>query len=505
MSSTDWLDDLTQAEVVAGTPGPVSAVSCDSRRVIAGGLFVAVPGFTVDGHDYLEKALSAGAAALLVQADHRSKWEQLLSKVEATVVAVPDTRRALSAASAAFYGHPARRLGVVGVTGTDGKTTTIHLIAAVLEAAGHKTGYLSSAEIKVGDEPQINDTHMTTLEAPDIQRALAQMVEARCEFAVIEASSHGLTLHRVDGCEFDAAVFTTLGRDHLDFHGTLDEYRTAKSRLFRLLDEGTDKGIGKRAVLNADESVTAFLRRQTGAPTTTYGIEYEADVHAREILLHALELEFSVVSRWGDFGVKTRLAGPYNVYNCLAAAAVGLSQGVPPPIVAEALERFPGVPGHMEAIESGQPFSVVVDIASTPEALRNVLEVLRHATERSLWVVFGCAGERDPGRRAGMGRAAGVLADRAVLTNEDPRREDPDAIIAAIAQGMVVAEREEGRDFVRIPDRREAIRYAFRHAEAGDTVLLAGKGAEQTMVFGNHHVPWDERSVARELLSELVK
>ena len=504
MASIDWLDGLTQAEVVMGTPGPISAVCYDSRRVVPGGLFVAVPGFVVDGHDHLEEALSRGATALLVQADHRSKWEPLLSRGEGTLVAVPDTRRALAAASAAFYGHPARRLGVVGVTGTDGKTTTIHLIAAVLEAAGRKTGYLSSAEIKMGDEAQINDTHMTTLEAPDIQSALARMVEAGCEFAVIEASSHGLALHRVDVCDFDVAVFTTLGRDHLDFHGTLEEYRTAKSRLFRLLDEGTEKGVEKRAVLNADESVSAFLRQHTGAAITTYGIEYEADVHAREIRLHALELEFSVASAWGDFGVKARLAGPYNVYNCLAAAAVGLSQGVPPATIAGALERFPGVPGHLEAIEVGQPFTVVVDIASTPEALRNVLEVLRHATEGRLWVVFGCAGERDTGRRAGMGRAAGVLADRAVLTNEDPRSEDPDAIIAAIAQGMALAAREEGRDFVRIPDRREAIRYAFEQAQAGDTVLLAGKGAEQTMVFGERHVPWDERSVARDLLSAII-
>lgn len=505
MSSTDWLDSLTRADVVGGRPGPVSGVCYDSRRVAPGSLFVAVPGYTADGHDYLEDALSRGAAALLVQADCRSKWERLLSGNDTTLVAVPDTRRALAAASAAFYGHPARRLGVIGVTGTDGKTTTIHLIAAVLEAAGHKTGYLSSAEIKAGDEPQINDTHMTTLEAPDIQAALAQMVEAGCQFAVIEASSHGLALHRVDTCDFDVAVFTTLGRDHLDFHRTLDEYRSAKSRLFRMLDESPDKGIQKRAVLNADESVSAFLRQQTGAPATTYGIEYEADIHARDILLHDLSLEFSVASAWGDFAVKARLAGPYNVYNCLAAAAVGLSQGAPPAAIASGLERFPGVPGHLEAIEMGQPFAVVVDIASTPEALTNVLEVLRHATEGNLWAVFGCAGERDPGRRAGMGRAAGVLADRTVLTNEDPRSEDADAIITAIAQGLVVTGREEGRDFVRVPDRREAIRYAFEHAAPGDTVLLAGKGAEQTMVFGDVHVPWDERSVARELLSELLE
>jgi UDP-N-acetylmuramoyl-L-alanyl-D-glutamate--2,6-diaminopimelate ligase len=504
MAPTDWLDGLKQAEVVAGMPGAVAAVYHDSRRVTPGALFVAVPGFTTDGHDHLEEALSRGASALLVQADRRDKWEPLLSRTRAAVVAVPDTRRALSAASAAFYGYPARRLGVVGVTGTDGKTTTIYLIAAVLEAAGHKTGYLSSAEIDTGDGPRINDTHMTTLEAPDIQAALARMVAAGCEFAVIETSSHGLALDRVDDCDFDIAVFTTLRSDHLDFHGTLEEYRQAKGRLFRLLDEGVRKQICKRAILNADEPASAFLRQQTTAPITTYGIESDADIRTPSIRLHPLEIEFTTVGVWGEFSVKVRLAGPHNAYNCLAAAAVGLSLGATPAVVADALGRFPGVPGHLEAIDDGQPFKAIVDIASTPEALRNVLEVLRPATEGHLWVVFGCAGERDPGRRAGIGRAAATLADRAVLTNEDPRSEDPDAIIDAIAQGMAQAGREEGRDFVRIPDRREAIAYAFAHARPGDTVLLAGKGAEQTMVFGDRHVPWDERAVARELLTELV-
>jgi UDP-N-acetylmuramoyl-L-alanyl-D-glutamate--2,6-diaminopimelate ligase len=298
-------------------------------------------------------------------------------------------------------------------------------------------------------EPVLNASHMTTLEAPEVQEHLAAMVDGGMRYAVIEASSHGLALHRVDECAFDVAVFTTLSRDHLDFHGTLDEYRDAKGRLFRMLDESPPKDVPRTAVLNADDPASEYFRSLTAAPAVTYGVD-------------------------------------------------GLDE------VVDGLATFPGVRGHLERVEAGQPFRVVVDIASTPEALRRVLQVLRPTTEGRLWAVFGCAGERDPARRDGMGRVAGELADFTVLTNEDPRREDPDAIIDAIAAGMRQAGRREERDFIRKLDRREAMRYAFERAEAGDTVLLAGKGTEQSIVIGRKHHSWDEARVARELLQELV-
>jgi UDP-N-acetylmuramoyl-L-alanyl-D-glutamate--2,6-diaminopimelate ligase len=350
---------------------------------------------------------------------------------------------------------------------------------------------------------------MTTLEAPEVQAFLAGALEAGDQWAVVEASSHGLALHRVDACEFDVAVFTTLGSDHLDFHGSLDEYRAAKGRLFVMLDQAADKGVPKTAVLNADDPASDYFRRLTAASVVTYGLG-DANVAARAVRTEGLSTSFELVGAFGAVPVKTRLAGRYNVYNCLAAAAVALSQGLSAEEVKRGLEGVSGVPGRMEVIDAGQPFSVVVDIASTPQALANVLEVLRvaclpagQAGPGRLWAVFGCAGERDPGRRDGMGRAAGRLADFVVLTNEDPRSEDPDAIIEAIAAGLREAGRREGDDFVRIPDRRQAIAYAFERAGEGDVVLLAGKGSEQTMVFGDQHLPWDERSVARELLQEL--
>jgi len=498
-----WLTGIGEAEVVGDLPASLTAVCYDSRRVEPGCLFVAVPGATPrsrDGHEFIAEALAQGAAALVVQADHRPAWKRLAESGRVPLVVVPDSRRALAPLAAAFHGWPARRLRVVGVTGTDGKTTTAHLIAAVLESAGRRCALLSSAELRSGGRARVNATHMTTLEAPEVQAFLAEALRTGDRWAVLEASSHGLALHRVDACAFDVAVFTTLGCDHLDFHGSLEEYRAAKGCLFRLLGEAADKGVPKTAVLNADDPASDYFRGLTAASVVTYGLEAPADVTAHDVHAEGLAMSFELAGPFGAVPVKTRLAGRYNVYNCLAAAAVGLSQGLSAEEVKRGLESVSGVPGRMEIIDAGQPFSVVVDIASTPQALANVLGVLRPACRGRLWAVFGCAGERDPGRRDGMGRVAGELADFVVLTNEDPRSEDPDAIIEAIAAGLRESGRREGDDFVRIPDRRQAIAYAFERAGGDDVVLLAGKGSEQTMVFGDQHVPWDERTVARQRL-----
>ncbi len=505
-SAVSWLTRLSEARVVAGLPGAITAVCSDSREVVPGALFVAVPGFETDGHNYLREARERGATALLVQADRQELWKTHAEEADVTVVSVPDTRRALAQAAAAFHGEPARKLGVIGVTGTDGKTTTVHLIAHVLGAAGRPAGFMSSAAFSTSGQGDLvlNASHMTTLEAPVVQEHLAAMVDAGMRYAVIEASSHGLALHRVDECAFDVAVFTTLSSDHLDFHGTQGEYREAKGRLFKMLDESPPKDIARAAVLNADDPAAEYFGSLTAAPAVTYGVEASADVRADAIEARGLGCRFQLITDTGSAQASVELAGRYNVYNCLAAAAVALSQGVALPEIVRGLGTFPGVRGHLERVEMGQPFRVVVDIASTPEALRRVLKVLRPITEGRLWAVFGCAGERDPARRDGVGRAAGELADFTVLTNEDPRREDPDAIVDAIAAGLREAGREEECDFTRRLDRREALRYAFERAQAGDTVLLAGKGAEQSIVIGREHHPWDEASVARELLRELT-
>ncbi len=509
-SAATWLTAVPNARVVAGDVEQPTAVCLDSREVIPGALFVAVPGYDTDGHRFLRDAVTRGATSLLVQDDHRSDWEPVAREGEVAVVATGDTRWALPRVAAAFYGDPALKLGMIGVTGTDGKTTTVHLIAHVLDSAGRPAGYLSSAAFrsKQGDG-RPNRSHMTTLEAPFVQEQLASMVANGMRYGVIEASSHGLALHRVDSCAFDVAVFTTLSRDHLDFHKTMDEYRDAKARLFRMLDEapanagGPKTGVAKAAVVNADDVESEYFLSQTEAPHVTYGIDNAADVRAERIEPVGLGTRFRLVAGEGGADVSIALAGVYNVYNCLSAAAVGLSQGVPLAAIVRGLETFAGVPGHVEPVDEGQPFRVVIDIASTEAALRRVLDVLRPATEGQLIAVFGCAGERDAARREGMGRVAGKLADFVVLTNEDPRREDPDAIIEEIAVAVRAAGRDEGRDFVRAPDRKEAIALAFERARPGDTILLAGKGVEPSIVIGKEDIPWDEVQVARDELRKL--
>ncbi len=494
-----WLQSLSGARIIAGTPAGASDITHDSRRVRAGSIFVAIPGATADGNSFISAAMAAGARSIIVQTDRRASWAPLLPG-DAAFVAVPDVRVALAEAAAAICGQPARALGVVGVTGTDGKTTTTHLIAHVLSTTGRRAGYLSSVEFSDGLSIELNASHMTTLEAPDVQRELRRIVDAGAAYAVVEASSIGLELHRVDQCDFDVAVFTNLTPDHLDFHGDMESYRASKAKLFSMLADSPDKGLPKTAVLNADDPASAVMRAAARTVAAmTYGL-HDADVSAQGIAPDAEGTRFTARMRGQDVGARTRLLGDYNVANCLAAVAVAVSQGARFDAAVAALDSFPGVPGRMEAIDEGQPYRVIVDIASTEPAMRNVLRALRPSTTGKLIVVFGAAGERDVGRRSGIARAVADSADFAVIANEDPRSEDADAIIDEIARALIAGGFTERRDFIREPDRRTALRRAFKRATAGDTVLLAGKGTEQSIVIGTTHHPWDERRVARELL-----
>jgi UDP-N-acetylmuramoyl-L-alanyl-D-glutamate--2,6-diaminopimelate ligase len=502
MNLHDLAGELDEKEILGADVG-ISALCYDSRRASAGALFVAVPGFRVDGHDYIGEAVSGGAVAVVVQADRRAKWQAAIEGRRLPAIVVPDSRLALAGLAAAFCGHPGRRLRVIGVTGTDGKTTTVHLISALLGAAGYRTGLLSTVHRKVGDRLSFNDYRFTTPEAPQVQALLADMANARIDYAVLESSSHGLALHRLDGCEYDVAVMTNVTADHLDFHGSREEYLAAKGRLFAMLDQAADKGVEKVAVLNADEPAAAYFAGLTRARVMTYGVEKVADLQATDVSPIEWGSRFRLRTQGNELEVVVGLPGLFNVYNSLAAAVVALSQGMSLAAVKDALESFPGVPGRLERIDEGQPFTVVVDFAHAPEALRRVLAFLRQRCQGQLIVVFGCIGERERPRRAGMGLTAAELADFAVLTNDNPFQEDPQAILAEIAQGLEKAGRHEGHHFVRIPDRREAIAHALAMAVEGDVVLLTGKGHEQSITIGDTVIPWDERRVARELLREM--
>lgn len=483
---------------VSGQPLAVDDLVHDSREVRPGVAFIALPGRLHDGHDYLAGALDSGAAALVVQGDRESAWRSFEGRIP--LVIVDDCRIAMGPLASTVHGDPSSHLRLVGVTGTDGKTTVAHLTAHVLDCCGISAGYLSSVGFDSDGSFEGNASHMTTLEATTIQRYLHRAVAAPKQAMVVEASSEGLAQHRLDGCQFDVAVFTNLTRDHLDFHGTMERYLEAKGLLFRMLSDSSAKTFPRAAVINGDDDAAAYLRRICTAPVTSYGEQEGNHYRIANIQTTDAGVAFDLKAPGGLVTVRSHLLGRFNAFNAAAAIAVAVSQGAPLKRAAAAIESFAGVPGRLERIDCGQAFEVYVDIASTPAALTSVLQALRPVTRGRLWVVFGAAGGRDPARRHSMGAVAARLADQAVLTNEDPRDEDPEAIIEAIAQGLGETGKQEGRDFRRQPDRREAIRLAFSEARPGDTVLLAGKATETTIIVGKQHLPWDERAVARQLL-----
>lgn len=497
------LADLPEAKAFGDADVDIAGIRHDSRQTGPGDLFVAVPGFKADGHDFLADAVARGAAALVVQADRRDKWEPVVSGSATAVVVLPDSRTALAGLAAAFYEYPARKLRVIGVTGTDGKTSLVHLIAHLLETAGEKAGLISTIQCEVNGEPLPEEYRHTTPEAPEVQRMLAQMVEAGCRYAVIESTSHGLALHRLDGCEYDIAVVTDVGADHLDFHGSQEAYLEAKGRLFAMLDGSADKGLAKAAVLNADDPSCDYLRRKTGARVLTYGIEEAADVTASGVEEAGWGSRFRLVTPARSIEVRIASPGVFNVYNGIAAAAVGLAAGVGLPVITRALSTWTGAPGRMERVEEGQPFDVVVDFAHAPDALRRVLQFLRSHSRGRIIAVFGCIGERDKQRRFPMGQIAGESADYAVITDDNPYTEDRDAIIGEIAAGLLASGRLEGHHFVRISNRRQAIAHALSMAVDEDVVLLAGKGHERTITVGDTVYECDDREVARRVLREM--
>jgi len=498
------------AEASAGST--VSSIAYDSRRVRDDSVFVAIAGGHADGHDFVAAAGGDGACAAIVE--HQLRDAQL------TQLVVRDTRLALAIASAWWFGDPSLELGVVGVTGTDGKTTTSFLAAAVLEAAGICTGLITTAAVKVGGELEANPEHVTTPQAPELQAMLREMVEAGNEAAIIETTSHGLALHRVAEIAYDVAVFTNLTHEHLELHGTFEAYRDAKLSLFSRLGLGprggdareVDKRLRRRwprvAIVNLDDaSAPMFVAaaEQAGGRVITYGLGPGSVISAGGIREDVRGLSFEArTPRWRD-RIRLELAGRFNVANALAAIALGEALDLDPGAIRSGLEGVEGVPGRMERIDRGQPFAVVVDYAHSPAALEKVLDDLAPLASAGggLIAVFGSAGERDVRKRPLMGRIAGERCRLVVVTDEDPRGEDRDRIIDEIAAGAEAAGRTRGHDLLCIRDRSEAIAEAFSRARPGDVVLLAGKGHEQSIITADGPVPWNERAEAIRALERL--
>jgi UDP-N-acetylmuramoyl-L-alanyl-D-glutamate--2,6-diaminopimelate ligase len=467
----------------------VTGVAYDSRRVRPGDLFCAVRGFRTDGHRYVADARARGAVAALVE-----DWEAVPADLPA--IRVPNSRVAMASVAAAFWDHPSRHLWTIGVTGTNGKTTTTHLIRTILEAGGMPTGLTGTVHTLVGAEEW--PVERTTPEAPDLQATLARMVERGMRAVVMEVSSHALALARVDGVLYDVGVFTNLTQDHLDFHADFEAYFAAKARLFERLPGSAQKG-PVAAVLNADDLWAGRLVGLTRAPVLTYGLGGTADARAEDIRLEDTGTAFRAILPDGAaVPVRIPLAGRFNVANALAALTVGHLAGIDPERMAAALAGMSGVPGRFERIDCGQPFAVVVDYAHSPDGIQNVLRAAREVTRGRVVVVFGAGGDRDRTKRPLMGRAAGAVADLVVLTSDNPRSEDPLAILADIEAGV----RETTAEYLVEPDRREAIRRAFAGAAPGDIVLILGKGHETYQIFRDRTIHFDDREVSREILGE---
>ena len=505
------LGELVSVLSVNGpVPGPwsqreVTAVVQDSRRAAPGSLFVAVRGYHSDGHRFIPQAVGQGAAAVVAEAS-----ASVGAFPDTLVIRVPDSRKALARLAAKFYDYPSRRIKLVGITGTKGKTTTSYLARSIIEAAGHRAGLIGTIDYRIGD--RVYPAPNTTPESLDLQALLAEMAEQGARYCVMEVSSHALALGRTDECVFEAAAFTNLAHEHLDFHTTMDDYLAAKTLLFSGLSPD------KAAVVNADDASAAGIIKSTAARVITYGITHHADVRPAGAIGHSISgLSFALSTPAGEIGIESSLVGRHNIYNILAAVGLGIAMGFSGEAVAAGIKQMKAVPGRMEKVDAGQSFGVLVDYAHTEGSLRSLLEAVREMTARRVITVFGCGGDRDRAKRPKMGAAAIAQSDLVIVTSDNPRTEDPLAIIGEIESGMTAGIRMENLEpqsrgrgapsvstrtpYAVIPDRAEAIATAVRLAGPGDVVVLAGKGHEDYQIIGEKKFPFDDRDEARKAIA----
>ncbi|GIO39156.1 UDP-N-acetylmuramoyl-L-alanyl-D-glutamate--2,6-diaminopimelate ligase [Paenibacillus antibioticophila] len=487
---------MAASEIRGNENTELSGVAIDSRKVIQGDLFICLPGHTVDGHDYAGKAKEAGAAALVVQ-----RW---LEDCPLPQLKVKDSRLAMAVLGNVFFSHPSTGMKVIGVTGTNGKTTTTYLIERILQDQGQNTGLIGTIQRRYGG--QTFAMSGTTPESLDLQQYLREMKDAETAYCVMEVSSHALDQGRVKGTKFRTAVFTNLTQDHLDYHKSMEEYRGAKGLLFARLGNtlGVDAEERSYAVLNADDPASAYFAKLTAVETITYGVEQASDIRASQIKITAKGTSFHVDTFRGSCDIQLRMVGKFNVYNALAAISATLLEDIPLAEIKRSLEAVEGVEGRVEAVDAGQPFAVIVDYAHTPDGLENVLNTVNEFAEGKVITVFGCGGDRDRTKRPVMGKIAARLSGYVLVTSDNPRTEDPLLILQDIEQGLkedqVPSERYE-----LIADRREAIRKAVEMAGPSDVVLIAGKGHETYQIIGKEVHDFDDRLVAKEAIRGMDK
>jgi UDP-N-acetylmuramoyl-L-alanyl-D-glutamate--2,6-diaminopimelate ligase len=496
------LSELTSAlpsgSLPPGIDREITGVSYDSRRIKPGNIFVACPGEKADGQAFIPQAISAGAAVVMGEREQPG--------LTVPYIRVAEARLALGLISAAWFGFPSRRMVMIGVTGTDGKTTTVNLIYNILKNAGIRAGMISTVGAVIDGLEMDTGFHVTTPDSTTLQGYLAQMADAGLTHCVLEVTSHGLAQQRVAGCDFDVAALTNITREHLDYHGTFEAYRAVKAGLFTRLGSAPAKPFfaARMAVLNADDPSFEYLRAQVMVPVVTYGRRQPADFSGKDVRADGDGIRLMVHTPAGEIPVECGHTGVYNSDNILAAMAVAVAAlGVSPGTAAEAIASMPGVPGRWEKIDLGQEFAAIVDFAHTPNALRAVLEAVRTQTRDHgrVIAVFGSAGLRDREKRPRLAAAGIDLADLTVLTAEDPRSESLTSILEEMAAGARAHGGVEGKTFFRIPDRGAALRFAVQSARKGDVVIACGKGHEQSMCFGEVEYPWDDRRALRAALA----
>jgi UDP-N-acetylmuramoyl-L-alanyl-D-glutamate--2,6-diaminopimelate ligase len=482
----------------------VTALTDDSRQVKPGTLFIAIKGERVDGHAYLDQAVAAGATAVVMQglsSKGQAASRGIVPHQPVPTIALRNSRSALGLLAARLHGDPASRLRMIGVTGTNGKTTVTYLCKAVLEAANRRVGIIGTVAYQIGSE-RLNASH-TTPGAVALQALLARMVEVGLDSAVMEVSSHALAMDRTAGCEFDAAIFTNLTQDHLDFHANMEEYFQAKLRLFTDMVAGGKKPGLKRAIVNVDDPRGKHVAAASRVPVWTYSIREPSDIRADDVRLSLSGSAFTAVTPWGRFPIESRLVGEHNIYNVLAAIGVGLHEGLPPSKIQDGIGGVLNIPGRFERVEAGQEFTVVVDYAHTDDALIRLLTAAQTLKTGRVITVFGCGGDRDRGKRPKMGRAAIERSDVVILTSDNPRTEDPMAILREVEAGIREALDPSRARYEVIADRRQAIEAAMREAKPADMVLIAGKGHEDYQIIGRNKIHFDDREVARHAIETL--
>ncbi|KXG43776.1 UDP-N-acetylmuramoyl-L-alanyl-D-glutamate--2,6-diaminopimelate ligase [Tepidibacillus decaturensis] len=490
MKLSQIIAPILTAKMIGNPNVEINGVEVDSRKVKAGDLFICLLGFTVDGHDFAQKAVEQGAVAILCERPLDLQVPQVIVK---------DARFAMAMIADLFYQHPSQKLKVIGVTGTNGKTTTTHLIEKILADQGHLSGLIGTIKMKIGNE--IVEAKNTTPDALLLQQSFAKMVKVGSDYAIMEVSSHALDMGRVRGVNYHIGVFTNLTQDHLDYHLTMEKYRDAKGLLFSQLGNTFHSLLeeNKYAVLNADDQASEYFQQITAAQVITYGIDHDADVKALDIHIDAQGTSFAVETFRGNIDIQLKMIGKFSVYNALAAMTVGLIEGISLDQIKQSLEQISGVDGRFEPVNEGQDYTVLVDYAHTPDSLENILKTVKEFAKGKIYCVFGAGGDRDKTKRPIMGEIAVKYSDIAVVTSDNPRSENPEQIIHDILVGIEKTGVDTNK-YIVIIDRKEAIEYAVSQAKKDDVILIAGKGHETYQILKNKTIHFDDREIARDAI-----